>query len=115
MPPPIINFGANVLQWIIYDGYTEDFALQEAERERERLLKEKDKVPVGKHQTVAKKEEKRTISEAQKCRMFEAWRILERMINLNSYDDIAKGSASHRSNFVSYISIRLQILGGSGR
>lgn len=93
LPPPIQMFGANVLQWIIYDGYADDFAQQEAEKERERLLREKDKAPVGKHQVVAKKGGKQTMSEEMKGRMFEAWRVLERMVNLNSYNDIANGNS----------------------
>lgn len=60
------------------------------EREKEREKKEQGKLPVSRHQAQAKKAG-RHMSEAVKGRIFEAWRTLERMVNLNIYDDIAKG------------------------
>lgn len=34
IPPPRSTFGANVLQWVIYDSYAKDF--EETEREKEK-------------------------------------------------------------------------------
>lgn len=86
------SFSSNVLQWIIYDAYIEDFAAQQLEKELERERKEKEKAPVSKTQMSAKKVAGRTqLSEAVQGRVFECWKVLERMINQNTYDDIAKG------------------------
>ncbi|XP_022903959.1 dynein intermediate chain 2, ciliary [Onthophagus taurus] len=89
-PPPIEIYSGNVLQWIIYDAYLIDFAEQEAERERERLLKEKDKAPVGKHGAGPVKRAGPTAAELTQGRIYEAWKVLERMLNQNTYNDIAK-------------------------
>lgn len=86
------TFSANVLQWVIYDSYQEDFAAQLLEKELEREKREKEKAPVSKQPTSSKKIVGRTqLSEAVQGRVFECWKVLERMINLNTYDDIAKG------------------------
>lgn len=66
------------------------------EKERERALKEKDKLPVARHQAGPKKIAGRTqLSEAVQGRVFECWKVLERMINQNTYDDIAKGKQNN--------------------
>lgn len=94
IPPPMATFSANVLQWVIYDGYQQDFAAQQLEKELERERKEKEKAPVSRVQVVAKKGPagRTQLSEAVQGRVFECWKVLERMINQNTYDDIAKGS-----------------------
>jgi hypothetical protein len=48
------TFSANVLQWIIYDAYQQDYAAQQLEKELERERKEKEKAPVSRHQALAK-------------------------------------------------------------
>lgn len=89
------TFSANVLQWIIYDSYLQDYAAQMLEKELERERKEKEKAPVSRHAAPPKKIAGRTqLSEAVQGRVFECWKVLERMINQNTYDDIAKGKVT---------------------
>ncbi|KAI4468627.1 dynein intermediate chain [Holotrichia oblita] len=91
-PPPMATFSANVLQWVIYDAYLEDYAAQELEKLRERERKEKEKVPVAKHPAVEVKKPsgRAQLSEAVQGRVLECWKVLERMLNQNTYDEIAK-------------------------
>ena len=93
LPPPMTTFSANVLQWIIYDAYISDFAAQEKERYREREKKEKEKAPISKFTVTHKKATaKNQLSEATQGKIFECWKVLERMLNQNTYDEIAKGT-----------------------
>lgn len=94
IPPPMGAFSANVLQWVVYDAYKEDYAAQQLEKELERERKEKEKAPVSKLQTGAAKKNagKSQLSEAVQGRVLECWKVLERMVNQNTYDDIAKGT-----------------------
>ncbi|GJQ66498.1 hypothetical protein Trydic_g4490 [Trypoxylus dichotomus] len=91
-PPPMATFSANVLQWVIYDAYQEDYAAQELEKLKERERKEKEKVPVSKHPTSQPKiaTGRAQLSEAVQGRVLECWKVLERMLNQNTYDEIAK-------------------------
>ncbi|XP_045470031.1 dynein intermediate chain 2, ciliary [Harmonia axyridis] len=91
IPPPRANFSALVLQWVIYDAYQKDFEAQELEKELEKERKEKEKAMVStKPKPIRKKPGKAQISEAVKMRIAEAWKVLERMINQNTFYDIAK-------------------------
>ncbi|KAJ8983052.1 hypothetical protein NQ317_013257 [Molorchus minor] len=90
IPPPMANFTSNVNQWIIYDGYQQDWEQQQREKELERERREKDKAPVGRIQIIKKSTGKQQLSEIVQAKMFSCWRVLERMVNLNTYDDIAK-------------------------
>lgn len=83
------TFSANVNAWIIYDSYAEDFAKLQLEKERERERKERDKLPLTKH-TAPKKAKAKVAGGEEKGRYNSAWKTLERMVNLNSYDEIAK-------------------------
>lgn len=86
------SFSSFVLQWVIYDAYIEDYAAQQLEKELERERREKEKAPVGRAQMSSKKDgERAQLSEAVQGRVYECWKVLERMINQNTYDDIAKG------------------------
>lgn len=86
-------FSAHVLQWVIYDAYLQDYAAQMLEKELERERKEKEKAPISRLPPLPKKIAGRTqLSEAVQGRVFECWKVLERMINQNTYDDIAKGT-----------------------
>lgn len=87
------TFSANVLQWIIYDAYQEDYAAQQLEKELERERKEKEKAPISRHQAVMTRKlvGKAQLSEAVQGRVLECWKVLERMVNQNTFDDIAKG------------------------
>lgn len=91
------TFSANVLQWVIYDAYIEDYAAQELEKLRERERKEKEKVPVSKHPApeVKKPSGRAQLSEAVQGRVLECWKVLERMLNQNTYDEIAKGKLDY--------------------
>ncbi|KAH9524710.1 hypothetical protein Btru_027600 [Bulinus truncatus] len=83
-PPPRASFASNVTQWEIYDAYQEDFEKQEK-------TKEKKVVPGRKDEGRAKK--KFTMSETSSddiTRIETAAKIVERMINQNTYDDIAQ-------------------------
>ena len=87
------TFSANVLQWVIYDAYQEDYAAQQLEKELERERKEKEKAPVSRHQAMTRKlVGKAQLSEAVQGRHMECWKVLERMVNQNTFDDIAKGN-----------------------
>ncbi|XP_074036746.1 dynein intermediate chain 2, ciliary isoform X2 [Leptinotarsa decemlineata] len=90
IPPPMATFSANVLQWIIYDGYQQDYEAQLLEKELERERKEKDKMSVGRPVPIKKVSGRTQLSEAVQGRVSECWKVLERMINQNTYDDIAK-------------------------
>lgn len=88
------TFSSNVLQWVIYDAYQDDYAAQELEKLRERERKEKEKVPVSKHAVGDSKKQtgRAQLSEAVQGRVLECWKVLERMLNQNTYDEIAKGN-----------------------
>ncbi|XP_060136384.1 dynein axonemal intermediate chain 1 [Zootoca vivipara] len=86
-PPPRATFSDTANQWEIYDAYVEE--LQKLEKSKE---KEKQKAPV------AKKEDKMrgrklTSLESQSddvTKVTKAAKIVERMVNQNTYDDIAQ-------------------------
>ncbi|XP_076753588.1 dynein intermediate chain 2, ciliary [Xylocopa sonorina] len=83
VPPPTAVFNAHVFQWTIFDEYQEDYAQQQREKEKER------KLPL-----LPKREDlKKTVqteSMALTCRMLQAAKTLERMVNQNIYDEIAQ-------------------------
>lgn len=86
------NFSSNVLQWVIYDAYQDDYEAQQLEKELERERKEQGKMGLGKFPAQQKKVGGKTqVSEVVQGKILECWKVLERMINQNSYDDIAKG------------------------
>jgi len=81
IPPPRSQFGANVLQWVIYDSYLENFEEQQKDGTK------KDDRKRGRR---AKKfRDKSAIAEQLNKKYLKCWQILERMINQNIYDDIA--------------------------
>ncbi|GLV39825.1 uncharacterized protein CBL_08109 [Carabus blaptoides fortunei] len=84
VPPPRATFSAQVLQWIIFDAYEEDYAAQQKEKEKEK------KVPILHKKIMTKKKKSSEHNEAAQARLLIAWKTLERMVNLNTYDDIAK-------------------------
>lgn len=93
------NFSANILQWVIYDAYQEDYEAQQLEKEIEREKREQNKMAIGKPQLTQKKEiGKAEESEIVQGRILECWKVMERMINQNTYDDIAKGKKFNRQN-----------------
>ncbi|XP_058818163.1 dynein intermediate chain 2, ciliary isoform X3 [Topomyia yanbarensis] len=86
IPPPRSSFGASVLQWVIYDSYAEDYAQQQREKERE-----KEKKPtLHKRDEKSRKDDKAKQTEEFNKRYLQACQIIERMVNQNIYDEIAR-------------------------
>lgn len=85
------TFSSNVLQWVIYDAYQEDYEAQQLEKELEKERKEQGKMPVGKATVQQKKSAGQGQATEMQGKILECWKVLERMINQNTFDDIAKG------------------------
>ncbi|CAO2580491.1 Dynein axonemal intermediate chain 1 [Lemmus lemmus] len=86
-PPPRTNFSATANQWEIYDAYVEELEKQEKTKE-----KEKTKTPVAK-KTEKRATRKLTSMESQSddiTKVTQAAKIVERMVNQNTYDDVAQ-------------------------
>ncbi|CAH1797516.1 unnamed protein product [Owenia fusiformis] len=83
-PPPRATFCANVTQWEIFDAYQED-------QDKQEKNKEKKVVPGRQQEEKARK--KLTVMDAQGddiSRVSRASKIIERMVNQNSYDDVSQ-------------------------
>ncbi|CRK96455.1 CLUMA_CG009995, isoform A [Clunio marinus] len=89
VPPPRSQFGANVVQWHIYDSYNEDFDRQTREKEKE-MMKEK-KPGLQKHAELKRGDAKNKATEEFNRKYLQKCQILERMVNQNIFDDIAHG------------------------
>jgi len=91
-PPPQSTFCANATQWEIFDAYMED---QERQRIQRETAKAKTKVAAGGGEE-EKKEPKEKKADSGKqdvlhsTMMAKATKVLERMVNQNSFDDIAQ-------------------------
>ncbi|GAB5579859.1 dynein axonemal intermediate chain 1 isoform X4 [Prionailurus iriomotensis] len=86
-PPPRTNFSATANQWEIYDAYVEELEKQEKTKE-----KEKTKTPVAKKMGKMAMR-KMTSMESQSddiTKVTQAAKIVERMVNQNTYDDVAQ-------------------------
>ncbi|EDW79816.1 uncharacterized protein Dwil_GK17990 [Drosophila willistoni] len=83
IPPPRSQFGANVLQWVIYDSYLADFEEQQKDNRRD------DARIVKRGMRQKKFKDKSAMAEQLNKKYLKCWQILERMINQNIYDDIA--------------------------
>mmetsp|Transcript_22365 Transcript_22365/g.26943 ORF Transcript_22365/g.26943 Transcript_22365/m.26943 type:complete len:668 (+) Transcript_22365:178-2181(+) len=84
-PPPTASFNASCTQWEIYDAYMEDMERQRQQKEVQKNKgKEKDKK--DKDLPVEKKEKE---SVMHGVAMYRLVKIMERMVNQNSYSDIA--------------------------
>ncbi|XP_032746111.1 dynein intermediate chain 1, axonemal [Rattus rattus] len=86
-PPPRTNFSATANQWEIYDAYVDE--LEKLEKTKE---KEKTKTPVAK-KTEKMAMRKLTSMESQSddiTKVTQAAKIVERMVNQNTYDDVAQ-------------------------
>ncbi|KXJ26000.1 Dynein intermediate chain 2, ciliary [Exaiptasia diaphana] len=85
-PPPRANFSSTANQWEIYDAYVEDLQRQEKIKEKE----------TRKAQTLKKEDDKKkklTQMEIQGddiTRIGKPAKIVERMVNQNTFDDIAQ-------------------------
>ncbi|XP_020822588.1 dynein axonemal intermediate chain 1 [Phascolarctos cinereus] len=86
-PPPRATFSATANQWEIYDAYMYELEKQEKTKEME-----KSKGPVAK-KTGMRTRRKMTSLESQSddiTKVTQAAKIVERMVNQNTYDDIAQ-------------------------
>lgn len=114
IPPPRSTFGANILQYEIYDSYAEDFERTEREREQKDkkvgrgsnaflgihtlslyvLTAQHGLAPTG---AVFRREtgklesaDKNASTDELNKKYLQSWQALERMINQNIFDDIAQ-------------------------
>jgi dynein intermediate chain 1 len=85
IPPPRANFSAQVMQWIIYDAYQQDYEAQEREKEKDK----KDKVASTQKLEVKRKDLETTSDVTNRTLL--AMKTLERMVNQNTFDEIAQG------------------------
>eukprot|EP00164_Ancoracysta_twista_P000985 GFYU01001289.1.p1 GENE.GFYU01001289.1~~GFYU01001289.1.p1 ORF type:complete len:672 (+),score=254.71 GFYU01001289.1:267-2282(+) len=87
-PPPTCNFAANATQWEIYDAYILDI-----ENNKKQETTKKGNAP-GKSaaEETPKEEAKETKGEEgiYSAAMSKSLKIIERMVNLNTFDDIAQ-------------------------
>ncbi|XP_066471926.1 dynein axonemal intermediate chain 1 isoform X1 [Tiliqua scincoides] len=86
-PPPRANFSATANQWEIYDDYVQE--LQKLEKSKE---KEKRSAPVAKKEDKTRGR-KLTSLESQSddiTKVAKAAKIVERMVNQNTFDDVAQ-------------------------
>lgn len=73
------------MQWIIYDAYQQDFEVQQREKEKEK----KDKVVPSQKPEAKRKDLQATADISNRTLL--AIKTLERMINQNTFDEIAQG------------------------
>lgn len=96
IPPPRAIFTGQVNQWVIFDAYQEDYAVQQKEKDKDK----KEKPVTG---GIVKKEEtkkKEVQSSDVTSRMLMAAKILERMVNQNTFDEIAQGIVLRCSHII---------------
>lgn len=88
IPPPRSQFGASVLQWIIYDSYNDDYA----EQQKHLAVGAAPRASRVPHTTSrsAKSAHQKKAAQAEELnkKYLRCWQILERMINQNIFDDI---------------------------
>ena len=89
-PPPRANFTQTVNQWIIYDYYEkyERVKDQEERNEIDDFLQSSEKS--SKKKEPKKLENDVTKEDTAEIRMLKSAKILERMVNLNTFDEIAQ-------------------------
>ena len=87
-PPPRANFCETVNQWVIYDSYVAYETAKEAAEEKE-LKKEQKEVKTMRRRLLETPKE--SSNDEVNKRMLRAAKILERMVNQNTYDEIAQG------------------------
>ena len=86
-PPPRANFCETVNQWVIYDSYVAYETAKEVAEEKEMKKEQKEVKSMRKRLLETPKENNN--DEVNK-RMLRAAKILERMVNQNTYDEIAQ-------------------------
>eukprot|EP01136_Pigoraptor_vietnamica_P011058 Opistho-1_new@49440 len=90
-PPPRANFSATVNQWEIHDAYAED-------QQRQAQLKDKKAAAVPKGPGMKEDEKKKKLTQVEtqtedvvhSAAMLRSAKIIERMVNQNTFDDIAQ-------------------------
>uniref|UniRef100_A0AAQ5ZJF0 Dynein, axonemal, intermediate chain 1, paralog 2 n=1 Tax=Amphiprion ocellaris TaxID=80972 RepID=A0AAQ5ZJF0_AMPOC len=86
-PPPRSSFSASANQWEIYDAYVQELQKQEKNKEKQKAApSEKDE----------KSQKKMMLMETQDIdlnKVSKAAKVLERMVNLNIFDEIAQDFA----------------------
>ncbi|XP_026461255.1 dynein intermediate chain 2, ciliary [Ctenocephalides felis] len=83
IPPPRSQFGDILYQWTIYDDMEADFEAQQREKEKEKKV-------IHRHDEVEVRVEALNPAEVLTRRIFEGWKVLERMINQNTFDHISQ-------------------------
>ena len=81
-PPPRVNFSATANQWEIYDAYVEDLAIQQREKEKDLKKGKKD-------EDKKKKNGANEVLTDDINRVARSSKIVERMVNQNTFDAIA--------------------------
>ncbi|XP_041317777.1 dynein intermediate chain 1, axonemal [Pyrgilauda ruficollis] len=87
-PAPFETFSANVNQWFIYDAYVEELERMEKAKEKEKakpVAVKKEDMKSGRKLSYVEPLHVDSLSKVAK-----AAKIAERMVNLNTYDDIAQ-------------------------
>ncbi|KAJ1527147.1 hypothetical protein ONE63_008680 [Megalurothrips usitatus] len=84
-PPPRAVFSEQVMQWIIYDAYQKDWEEKQAGKE-----KEVKQAPKQFGRQAERKLDERTNPNSSLNRSIRAAKTIERMLNQNTSDDIAK-------------------------
>ena len=90
-PPPRANFCETVNQWVIYDSYVAYETAKEVAEEKE--MKKEQKEVKSMRRRLLETPKENSNDEVNK-RMLRAAKILERMVNQNTYDEIAQGNIS---------------------
>ncbi|XP_058958080.2 dynein intermediate chain 2, ciliary isoform X3 [Pocillopora verrucosa] len=85
-PPPRANFSATANQWEIYDAYVEDLQRQEKMKEKESRKTQTFKKDDDKKKKLMQVE----VQGDDISRISKPCKIVERMINQNTYDEIAQ-------------------------
>ena len=92
-PPPRANFCETVNQWVIYDSYVAYETAKEVAEEKE--MKKEQKEVKSMRRRLLETPKENSNDEVNK-RMLRAAKILERMVNQNTYDEIAQGNIYYK-------------------
>ena len=96
-PPPRANFCETVNQWVIYDSYVAYETAKEVAEEKE--MKKEQKEVKSMRRRLLETPKENSNDEVNK-RMLRAAKILERMVNQNTYDEIAQGNIYYMSHII---------------
>ena len=88
-PPPRSNFADTVNQWVIYDAYVSYEYAKELQDEKDRQRGKKE----DSNQTIKRLLGTKAVDKNAEVnkKLLKAAKILERMVNQNTYNDIAQG------------------------